>query len=383
MNRLLIGLMMILLASEFAGADVTLLKTPNKGIQPQVVMDPGGNVHLLYYEGDARGGNLMYIRRDAGKREFSAPVRVNSQPGSAIAAGTIRGGQIALGKGGRVHVAWNGAMKAEPKNALGGHPMLYARLADDGKSFEPQRNLMVQTSVLDGGGTLAADGQGNVYVAWHAVGKDSPKGEENRKVWVSMSTDEGRTFGAEKPVSADTGACGCCGMRGFADSKGRAYFLYRAASQKINRGMYALFSADHGKTFLSEPQDNWKINTCPMSSEAFAEHPAGGVYGAWDNDGQIYFRLLQDPAKKNDTTLLKPPGKTGDRQHPALAFNKSGEMLLAWTEGTGWNRGGAVAWQIYDKNMQPREAGRRAGAISVWGLPAVIVEADGNFTIVH
>jgi hypothetical protein len=59
-------------------------------------------------------------------------------------------------------------------------------------------------------------------------------------------------------------------------------------------------------------------------------------------------------------------------------------MILVWTEGTGWERGGALAWQVYDKDGQPTgEAGRRDGAIPVWSLPAVITEADGRFTIVH
>jgi hypothetical protein len=43
---------------------------------------------------------------------------VNSQPESAIAAGTIRGAQLAIGKAGRVHVAWNGSQNAEPVGPL-------------------------------------------------------------------------------------------------------------------------------------------------------------------------------------------------------------------------------------------------------------------------
>src|ERR1041385_3426952 len=87
-------------------ADVVLQKTPNGGIQPQVAVDAKGTVHLLYFTGDARNGNLMYVRRDAGQKSFTAPIRVNSQEGSAIGVGTIRGGQIAVGKDGRVHIAW-------------------------------------------------------------------------------------------------------------------------------------------------------------------------------------------------------------------------------------------------------------------------------------
>src|SRR5437762_1711299 len=87
-------------------AEVTLVKTPNRGIQPQVITDAAGNVHLLYFVGDPKAGNLMYARREGGM--FTSPLKVNSQDGSAIAVGTIRGGHLAIGKKGRVHVAWNG-----------------------------------------------------------------------------------------------------------------------------------------------------------------------------------------------------------------------------------------------------------------------------------
>src|SRR5262249_9235547 len=173
---------------------VTVHKTPGHGIQPQAVIDAKGTLHLLYFQGEAKAGNLIYVRREGG--ELADPIRVNSQDGSAIAIGTIRGGHIALGKNGRVHVAWNGSQKAEPKNPISGMPMMYARLNDAGTEFEPQRNLMTQTSILDGGGSLAADSKGNVYVAWHALGKDSAKGEDNRTLSVSMSRDAWKTFAA-------------------------------------------------------------------------------------------------------------------------------------------------------------------------------------------
>ena len=35
---------------------------------------------------------------------------MNSQEGSAIAAGNIRGARIAIGQNGRIHVAWNGSV---------------------------------------------------------------------------------------------------------------------------------------------------------------------------------------------------------------------------------------------------------------------------------
>ncbi len=383
MNRIVFASILCIGLATSVHADVVLEKTPERGIQPQAVVDAKGNLHLLYYNGDPKGGNLVYVRRDAGKATFTQPIQVNSQDGSAIAMGTIRGGHLALGKNGRVHVAWNGSGKAEPKNPIQGMPMMYARANDKGTAFEPQRNLMTKSAILDGGGTLAADAQGNVYVAWHGLGASLDKGENNRKVWVSISSDDGKTFAAEKPAwSENTGACGCCGMRGFADLQGNTYFVYRAAAEKINRGMYVLKSSDQGKAFAGQQLDNWKIDHCPMSSEAFAEGP-NGVVAAWDTDGQIYFtdRLF---SKRADARLPTPaPGKGGDRKHPSLAFNKNGDMILVWTEGAGWNRGGALAWQVYGKNGDLLESGRRASAVPVWGLPSVVAEANGRFTIFH
>jgi hypothetical protein len=382
MKRAILAAVLMIGIAASVRADVVLVKTPNRGIQPQTVVDVKGYVHLLYFQGDPRNGNLMYARRAAGARDFAAPIQVNSQEGSAIAVGTIRGGHLAIGKNGRVHVAWNGSGKAEPKNPIQGMPMMYARLNDKGTAFEPQRNLMTKSAILDGGGSLAADSQGNVFVAWHGLDANLEKGEGNRKVWVSISQDDGKTFAAEKPAwSQNTGACACCGMRGFADLKGNAYFVYRAASEKINRGMYVLKSTDQGKSFAGLQLDNWKIDMCPMSSEAFAEGPRG-VVAAWDNDGQVFFSILQTSALKNDPPM-SAPGAGSTRKHPALAFNKNGDMILVWTEGTGWNRGGTLAWQVYNKNMQPTESGRRPNAIPVWGLPAVVAEPNGSFTILH
>src|SRR5438094_29356 len=96
-------------AAWAGGKSVNVVRTPDGGIQPQALMDGKGNLHLLYFKGDPAAGDLYYVRGDKGKGQFTAPRRVNSQPGSAIAVGSIRGGQLALGKGGRVHVAWNGS----------------------------------------------------------------------------------------------------------------------------------------------------------------------------------------------------------------------------------------------------------------------------------
>jgi hypothetical protein len=107
---------------------VKLLPVPDGGIQPQAINDSAGTVHLIYFKGQSpRAGDLYYVRRQAGQDHFSDPIRVNSRPGTVCAVGSVRGGQIALGKAGRVHIVWNG---------LGTD---YARLNDTGTAFEAGR----------------------------------------------------------------------------------------------------------------------------------------------------------------------------------------------------------------------------------------------------
>src|SRR5204863_3301184 len=125
----------------------------------------------------------------------------------------------------------------------GGKGTFHACLNDAGTAFEPQQDLMKSTTGLDGGGTVAADSEGNVYVAWHGVKVDGPRGEANRKVWLARSTDEGKTFSPEEAISPKpTGVCGCCSMHGFVDRKGNLYLLYRSATANVNRDMYLLAS---------------------------------------------------------------------------------------------------------------------------------------------
>jgi hypothetical protein len=100
-------------AQEFSSSErERVIRTPEGGIQPQAVIDEKGVIHLIYFAGEPARGDLFYTQLRPGKEHFQPSIRVNSEAGSAVAVGTIRGGQLALGKKGRVHVAWNGATAA-------------------------------------------------------------------------------------------------------------------------------------------------------------------------------------------------------------------------------------------------------------------------------
>src|SRR5437879_9223620 len=124
---------------------VRLLRTPGSGIQPQAAVDAKGVVHLIYFKGDPKAGDIFYVGREPGQQDFSKPIQVNGHPHTAMATGTIRGAQLAVGKNGRVHVAWDGmgdGVSAMPGIVRDKHPLLYTRLNDAGTAFEPERNVI-------------------------------------------------------------------------------------------------------------------------------------------------------------------------------------------------------------------------------------------------
>jgi hypothetical protein len=359
------------------------IKTPQGGLQPQAVLDSRGVIHLIYLYGDPAAADIGYVRKLPGDHDFSAPIRVNSQAGSAIALGTVRGAHLALGRDDRIHVAWNGSSTAEPKGPRSSTPMLYTRMNDGDDGFEPQRNVMTTASGLDGGGTVAADSQGNVFVAWHAQGQQNGhpiEGEGHRRVWLSTSMNDGRTFDQEIPVSpAELGACGCCGMGALADAGGNLYLLYRSARETIHRDMYLLTSRDRGRTFQAVNLHEWQIGACPLSTVSLAS-ANGRVLLSWETRKQVYFATI-DIRSRAIGKPVAPPGEGGKRKHPAIAINGRGETLLAWTEGTGWKKGGSLGWQIFDRTRQPVATKSASPSIPAWDF-ATAIPVKNDFLVI-
>ncbi len=383
LNRL-VAVSTLALAAICAGGagntapSISFVRVPVGGIEPEVEVRDG-IVHLLYFSGEAEHGDLFYARsRDYGQT-FSTPIRVN-KPGSAIAVGAIRGAQLAIGRNGRAHVAWNGSDQAQPRNGKE-PPMLYTRLNDAGTAFEPEKNLITSSWGLNGGGSLAADQNGNVYVFWHAPPAGISANEENRKVWMAKSTDDGKTF-AKETIAADThtGVCGCCGMHAFAGADGTISVLFRSVLDNVHRDMYLLTSRDQGRSFQAANVSKWNIGACVMSAEAFAQMK-DVTLAAWETEKQIYFGRIVNG------TVAQPigaPGTGENRKYPALAMNARGESLLAWTEGTAWKKAGSLAWQVYDQNLKTESSSAgHADGLAVWSFPAAYAKPDGNFVIVY
>ena len=347
------------------GDGITLQRLPEGGRLPQAIVDDTGAVHVVYFEGESRAGDLRYVQLSPGGSTWSEPKYVNSQAGTVVGIGPIDGGQVALGKDGRLHVVWF---------KLGRTEFLYTRTRDDGAGFEPQFSIAAGEGV-EAGPSVAADGAGNVYVFWHTG--DPP--ESDRSVFLAISRDDGFTFTPARSISgAAEGACDCCALHSIVDNSGVLYASYRGAGENTRRGQRLLTSRDQGETFSDELIDLWEINACPISTTGLTTGHQG-TQVAWETQGQVFF----SPVERLDNKIT--PSGTADarRRNPRVATSPNGTSLLVWGDAISWQAGGLFHWQQFDASGRPTGKHGTGPEIPDGSVPAVVAKPDGTFLVIY
>ncbi len=365
-----LSLVLSLLLSHGLAA-VRVEDVPEKGVQPEVATDENGTIHLVYLTGDAKASEVRYTSRKPGEA-WQQSQTVNSNPGSAVAMGSIRGPQLALGLGGSVHVLWNGA----DTHQTGRSPLWYARSAGNGAGFEPQQDLLEKATALDGGASIAGDPKGRVFVAWHGNASGAKPEESQRLIFLRTSTNNGASFGQAEAINPGApGICACCSLRVTLDDKGEPNVFVRVAPEMESRAM-TLYVRRQGQ-WVSREIEPWKIAACPMSSAALASS-GPRLLGAWETSGQIRWGWLTGEAPP---TILTAASK--EAKHPTLVDNGKGRILVGWVEGSGWNRGGAACWEVFDQDLQSTGERGRAEGVPPWGRVAGFASAAGDFVVLR
>src|SRR5205814_1786491 len=101
-----------------------------------------------------------------------------------------------------------------------------------------------------------------------------------------------------------------------------------------------------------------------------------------ETEEKVYAARFDAKLRKR-SDIIAAPIKDKPGKHPAVAANRRGEILFAWTEGMGWNRGGTLTWQIFAADGKPVGAIGHVRGVPVWSLVAVFTRPDGGFTIIY
>jgi hypothetical protein len=338
-------------AGDSAGK-VTVVAVPGGGKPVVARTDKCGTVHLLF---DSEDGPKC--ARSSDGVSFSPAIQV-IRGGSQPAGLEYSAWDMAVGKGGRVHIAMStNAWKLKlPQEEWG---FFYASLDPDASAFSPVRNINRTPSE---GFSLAADGRGNVTACWLSD-----------KLYANVSHDNGETFEPNVEINPRYNPCNCCTTTAAYGEDGRLAVLYREETNN-ERDMYlVLWDQARGETTRTRVgRTPWKLDACPMTYYTVGAD-RGGYVAAWPTKGTIYFARLNGQGESSQLAEVETPGRSGMRTGIVTLSGADGSTLVAWKND------GLVGWQLYNADGQP--SGRSGSAASSGNGVAGVVSHNGRFIL--
>lgn len=356
------------------------MPTPDSGVQPRLVQDESGGIHLLYFKKRinrpaAREGNLYYREFDADTGQFGNPVRVSSQAFNMQTFALARSA-MAIGGDGRIHVMWYLPRQSE---------FIYSRSNPERNSFEEQRSLVSENvEGIDAGGDVAAFGD-QVAIVWGAG--DLAK-EDERSIFARFSHDSGASFGEELMIANPAlGACACCSLAVGYDSEQLLYLVYRSAIDGTGRHMQILSIKDvdssptESNYLPLENLQNWEASFCPLSTNDIELNVGEKNFAVFETESRIVVKDLQDSLAA--FKVAEPYTETRQR-NPAIAINADSELLVVWGEAISNSRGGRLNLRIFSESGV--ETGYRLPQeiqIRDYSFPAAASMPNGDFLVLY
>lgn len=336
-----------------ASSRVTTASVPTVGRPVVARADAGGTIHLL---GDSPDGP-KYARSTDGGVTFSAGIPVVT--GGTPAAGLeYSAWDMAVGKGGRVHVAMaTNAWKLKLPQEEWGY--FYAHVDPGSTAFSPVRNINKKPSE---GFSLAADDKGNVTACWLSD-----------RLYANVSRDDGEAFGPSVEIDPHYNPCNCCTTSAAYGEDGKLAVLYREETNN-ERDMYlVLWDQSRGAaTRTRVSRTPWKIDGCPMTYYAVSRG-RGGFAAAWPTRGRIYLARLDSRGEPSVPAEIETPGRSGMRTGLLAVPAPDGRTLVAWKKDD------RLGWQLYDAEGRP--SGEPGAAKSPGNGAAGVLTRDGRFLL--
>lgn len=406
----ILALSFTLLIAGVTGANAGPQRVSDEGrraLSPEIAVGPGGSINVIWLDkgltadrpppkprkpgehSHRSATDLYFSRSEDGGKNWSKPLRVNPEAGG-VWGFAVSKPRVAVGPTGTIHVFYP-ANDTSPKTGLDVVSATYTRSIDGGKSFEKPITVnrpatLDRSEMLGEGlamtnsfGTMGVAPDGIIITAWQDVAEmeDTSDGAD---AMVAISTDDGKTFEAERIALPGNDVCPCCQLT-FAFGDKAAFMGYRKIYADGRDGTVAR-STNGGQSFSGEGRldlARWEIDGCPLKPTELAVD-GDNVYAAAFTGGE-------DPAGLYFTRSVDS-GKTfsGGRQvhanapysdSPALTVDHSGIVRLVWHAKTDGPRRlfTAVSGDAGETLSTPIELATPEGTSA---YPATDVAANGT-----
>lgn len=261
------------------------------------------------------GNDLYYSFSQNDGENFSRPTRIETK--GKLSLGRHRGPRIAY-QAGNVLIS---AVVGEKGGGQDGD-LLAWRSNDNGKSWQkPSRINDVAGSAREGLHSMAS-GNGWVVAAWLDLR------EKGTRVMGSRSDDGGATWSKNFQVyeSPDGSVCQCCHPTIIVGPTGRLYVMWRNALSG-SRDMYVSTSTDGGRSWDPARKfgnETWKIDACPMDGGGLTLTGQAKPYAVFRKDKEIHY-----------STPGSIERALGEGKDPSLASGLNEVLYVVWTSAAG------------------------------------------------
>jgi hypothetical protein len=318
---------------RFTPARVISQETEN-GATPMFLALPGGG-RVVAWVSAPGGGSDGSLHLTVTPRGATAPLPTATvrDPLGAIEAHGEAPPQLAADADGGISVLYTVGKEVPgerfPKSAL-----RFIRSADSGRTWSEPRTVNDGTEFGSHNfHALTTAPDGSLLATW----LDARKGKSG--VWMSRSTDGGRTWAVNQPIYTDP-TCPCCRTSVAVAGDGTMYVAWRAILPGDVRDVVVTRSIDDGKTW-AEPvrtrADDWVYPGCPHAGPSLEVDAKGDVHVAWwtgkEGEAGVYYARSSDGGK----SFVAQPIATGKTARPAhVQLAVSGERVyVAWDDGLG------------------------------------------------
>jgi hypothetical protein len=293
------------------------------GSAPDIAADSKGNLSIVFegFEKDAKIPDIFFTGSSDGGVHWSAAKNISHAPGISSHPA------IAIERDGAIDVVWSDTTSGAK------HPDIYfARTTDSGKNWTAPKDI----SNTPGESTepaIATGGDNSIHVAWC----DTSKGETNKDIYYSSSSDTGKTWSKDPllaaiDISNTPGASSIPAIAVGDDGSVHVAWVDNSTGE-IRPDIY----------YAKNANGSWSKPTDVCSTARTSAHPTvacalNHVYICWsDNSEQAKAADIWLAISDKDLQFRKPlniSSTIGASSEPDIASDASGRIGIVWQDSS-------------------------------------------------